>query len=346
MTHRPRAEFTDDELRAVLSRYDLGAVHSVEPLRKGSRRSPKVLVHAEGGTFVLKRRAPGRDDPRKVAFSHAVQRYLAASDFPLPHLQATRDTGDSAPSLHGAVYEMFAFLPGGEYEPSVGAAEDAGRLLARFHTLLAAFRTEWDPSHHGYHDNNGVRTSLNGIPASVTKHDSVVGREAELLTTIAVLFDSYDRAAERVDALGYREWPSQIVHADWHPGNMLFLDGQVSGVIDYDSLRWLPPVTDVANGALQFSIIGGDDNPAEWPDAPDLDRLQAFLRGYQSVRPLADGPRAAIPFLMIEALIAEAVLPVAATGYFGRFEGFRFLQMVRRKADWLAAHPREAADAP
>jgi hypothetical protein len=42
-----------------------------------------------------------------------------------------------------------------------------------------------------------------------------------------------------------------------------------------------------------------------------------------------------MPSLMIEALIAEAVMPIAATGSFGRMEGFRFLQMINRKVRWM-----------
>ena len=45
-----------------------------------------------------------------------------------------------------------------------------------------------------------------------------------------------------------------------------------------------------------------------------------------------------LPSLMIEALIAEAVAPIAATGSFGRMEGFRFLQMICRKVGWLQAN--------
>jgi hypothetical protein len=43
----------------------------------------------------------------------------------------------------------------------------------------------------------------------------------------------------------------------------------------------------------------------------------------------------AIPHLMIEALIAEAVFPIAATGSFGKMEGQPFLRMVQRKTQWL-----------
>ena len=42
-----------------------------------------------------------------------------------------------------------------------------------------------------------------------------------------------------------------------------------------------------------------------------------------------------IPHLMIEALIAEAVFPIAATGQFGRMDGMAFLGMVTRKVKWL-----------
>jgi hypothetical protein len=42
-----------------------------------------------------------------------------------------------------------------------------------------------------------------------------------------------------------------------------------------------------------------------------------------------------MPWLMVEALIAEAVFPIAATGTFGRMEGLAFLQMVQRKVYWM-----------
>jgi hypothetical protein len=42
-----------------------------------------------------------------------------------------------------------------------------------------------------------------------------------------------------------------------------------------------------------------------------------------------------IPMLMIEALIAEAVFPIAQTGTFGKVEGMPFLQMVQRKIGWI-----------
>jgi len=165
--------------------------------------------------------------------------------------------------------------------------------------------------------------------------------DLELKGLLAFLAESYRAAAASVDELGIQRWPRQIVHADWHPGNMLFRDNHVVAVIDYDAARLLPRIIDIANGALQFSIIGGDEDVIKWPDYIDETRFKRFLRGYDEVMLLSQAEIRTIPYLMAEALIAEAVFPIAATGNFGRLEGLKFLQMVQRKVYWLTHHAQK-----
>jgi len=114
----------------------------------------------------------------------------------------------------------------------------------------------------------------------------------------------------------------------------------VVAVIDYDAARIQQRIIDTANGALQFSILGGGDDPAQWPDYIDESRFKRFLRGYDSVpdQVLSRAEVACVPWLMIEALIAESVIPIAATGSFARLEGMGFLKMVERKVRWLQQH--------
>lgn len=264
-----------------------------------------------------------------------MQRYLAERNFPVPQLVPTRDGDDTMVVVGDLIYEMFEFVPGHGYDGSAESTRDGGRVLAEFHELLSDFESDWEPSRQGYHDNNTVRSNLNGIPSAIGKDDSVVGKESELMATVGRLFEAYEAAAEHVNAGGISDWPVQIVHADWHPGNMLFLRGRVAAVIDYDSLHLLPPITDVANGALQFSILGGPVDPRQWPPELDEDRFNAFLRGYEENNALEEDQLEVLAWLMMEALIAEAVMPIAATGSFGRLEGFRFLQMILRKVHWL-----------
>ena len=92
-------------------------------------------------------------------------------------------------------------------------------------------------------------------------------------------------------------------------------------VVDFDSIRVAPPATDLANGMLQFSIIADRPNPAEWPAHFDRDRVLQFFDGYREIIRLSQRKRYGLVDLMIESMIAEAVLPVAATGFFGHHCG-------------------------
>jgi hypothetical protein len=47
---------------------------------------------------------------------------------------------------------------------------------------------------------------------------------------------------------------------------------------------------------------------------------------------------------MIETMIAEAVLPIVATGFFGHLSGTDFLQMILRKANWLNKNSKELTE--
>jgi len=157
-----------------------------------------------------------------------------------------------------------------------------------------------------------------------------------LAIIFAILAMSGCSIVEEINKLGLCDWPTQIVHGDWHPGNMLFRDKLVVAVIDYDTARQQQRVIDFANGALQFSIIGRRDAALEdWPEHLDMPRLKQFLHGYDSVNQIATDELKAAPYLMCEAMIAEAVLPIATTGGFGRFDGCEFLEMIRKKVIWL-----------
>jgi Ser/Thr protein kinase RdoA (MazF antagonist) len=325
-----REQFGLEELAVVLSHFDIGIVESVNEYPRGSRKAPKLLINAEHGRFLLKRRARGKDDPFKVAFSHAMQLYLAGKQFPLPHLIGTRRDNNSMLQWRGTVYELFEYISGQGYPQTLEATFDSGRTLGLYHKLLLDFRSEWQPSSGSYHAASAVEQGLRMIPSQLSP-----AGDSDVVPRLQFLYESYTQAAQQVEQEGISQWPRQIVHADWHPGNMLFRENYVVAVIDYDAARLLPRVVDVANGALQFSIIGGEEDVSKWPDYLDESRFKRFLRGYDEVMLLSEAEIRAIPGLMIEALIAEAVFPIAATGSFGRMEGTPFLQMIERKVQWL-----------
>ncbi|GAI55654.1 unnamed protein product, partial [marine sediment metagenome] len=119
------------------------------------------------------------------------------------------------------------------------------------------------------------------------------------------------------------------------PGQYALSKHKLTAVLDFDSVKIAPTITDLANGMLQFSIVGNRPNPADWPDYFDQAKLVQFLNGYREVIKLKKNELNSLLDLMIETMIAEAVLPVAATGFFGNLTGLDFLKMIQRKAEWL-----------
>jgi Ser/Thr protein kinase RdoA (MazF antagonist) len=333
-----RERFAPAELARVLSFYDLGPIESAKEYPRGSRKSPKLILRTENGAFLLKRRADFRGDPFKVAFAHALIEHLRDRKFPVPALIGTRGGENSILTVEGRTYELFQFVEAEKYDESLEATTDAGRALAGFHDAVADFRGDWTPPESSFHDSPHVRNCLNAIPSTTAGHDSVIGHEAELLCATQNLYERYDAAAEEVGRCGWSRWPNSIIHGDWHPGNMLFRNGHVVAVLDLDSARYQPRVVDLANGMLQFSIMRGRKEPVGWPDFFDLTRMRRFFEGYLQVRSMPADQRRALPDLMVESLIAEAVLPIAMTGSFGRMPGFGVLQMVHRKVRWLCAN--------
>ena len=333
---KDRETFGRDELAICLSHYDLGIIERVEDFARGSRRSPKMVINTQRGRYLFKRRAKGKDDIVKVAFTHQIQLWLAAQNFPLPHLIGTRRDNNSMLVLGSTIYEMFEYIEGSSYDGSLDATFHSGRVLALFHKLLRDFSSDYKPPKGSYHNapaiEQAIRNTVKALPLESRPPAETVTKTVNALESV------YKTCAKKANELGLGDWGSQIVHGDWHRGNMLFRDRKVVAVIDYDAARLHQRAIDLANGALQFSIICKGDDPAQWPDHLDETRFKRFIRGYDSVNVVSVAELKAVPYLMCESMIAESALPIGATGTIGYMEGFPFLQMVERKVQWIMSH--------
>lgn len=344
-----QAGFVAGEVHHVRVHYPIGHVIRAKALNAGSPQAPKIiLLGSISGPVVLKRLAPGRDGPEFVHVIHSIHRRLAAHDYPIAPLLSTRG-GASALRLEGRVYEVCGYVRGGKCDRSPAQTRLAGEALGRYHALLANAhdhlgamgRAVGEPLTGVYHDDPRIRRALARLPQSLDAPGS-----DELAARLGAL---YERSAGRArDAL--EGCPDQIVHGDWHPGNLLFEDGHLVAVLDHESAGMAPAMLDIANGALQFSLQGTGIDFRQWPTPPDPVRLSDFMGGVHGGRAIIGVPGVsrrwldALPWLMAQALIAEAVVPIAATGAFHGRDPAPFLRMVARKAQWLADHPMEVLE--
>lgn len=323
----PSPSLTPTDLAVVLSHFDLGVIEAIEPIERGSIRSPKFLIRAQKGRFVVKRRLEKSDDLERVAFSHSVQSHLVSKGFPAPPLVKTaRSRGTVV--IHGErLYELLGYVHGTRYDGSVAQTAAAGAALARLHDILSGFAPPVAPAR------------VAGKGELVRAQLRVIGERgtSEARRVASALEEAYARSEACLEALGVGGWSEVVIHGDWHPGNVIFSGGDVAGVTDYDTARMAPRVVDVANGIMQFSITREEGHPRTWPDHLDLDRFRAFRGGYHHVARVALGPEEsrAIPALMVEAMVGESVGPIATTGRFAAIEGGAFLEMVGRKVVWI-----------
>jgi len=337
-------EIEGQDLAIVLSRFDIGAIEKIMDYRKGSRRAAKMIVVTVKGQYLLKRRACGRDGRAQVDFAHAVQRRLAEHRFPVAGLIETID-GETLVEHEGRIYELFTFIRGKRFDKSNPAAAESGRVLAHFHDILREFPNEPEVK-HSFHLRLSFVQKMEGALESLSNQESAEQLEG-IEETISFLQSQYETAYKKVASVDFSSLPTSIVHSDWHPGNMLYKDGEIIAVIDFDSLRVSPRITDIANGALQFSMrMGEAEHVDDWPDSFRGHTIQSLVQSYDQFTklPLMASERAILPSLMVEALIVESFLPILKTGTFGRIRGSSFLRMVERKLRWLEPRAQRVID--
>jgi Ser/Thr protein kinase RdoA (MazF antagonist) len=84
------------------------------------------------------------------------------------------------------------------------------------------------------------------------------------------------------------------VYNDWYPDNILMLDRNIVGLIDFDSVVAAPYILDLQNALLYA---------AGTRSGFDAEKIRAFIQGYVSVRPLCRPELELIHPLMIDRIM-------------------------------------------
>ncbi len=247
--HGRRATIDRNELAMVVSRYDIGSIRQLRDYRRGSRRAPKLRIDTDRGAYLLKRRAPGRDEADRMLLNTSMHRWLVKHDYPVAPLIPTRDNNGLALRLGGHAYEMFEYIRGVRDDRSEEAAFESGRHLGLLHKLFEAFVPPAQPTSGSYHAARGITPALQRLPKIVCDIEPDVDVTA-LEETCQLLRAAYRNATDTVRNIGLDPASRLVIHGDWHPGNLLYRDSAIVAVLDFDSARIEPRIIDVANAAL------------------------------------------------------------------------------------------------
>lgn len=274
-------QVSDEALSAFLAEYDLGAALSFKGIAEGVENS-NYYLETERGRFILtlfEKRVNAADLPYFIG----LKQHLAGKGYPCPQPVMGRD-GSALRTLEGRPAVIVTFLEGlSPKRPNVRQCRGLGEGLARMHVALADFAMSrenalgpqsWAPLWAGRAQ--AAEALLPGLPSLV--EDCFAALEA------SPAFDG--------------SLPRGTIHADLFPDNAFFLGDTFSGAIDFyfactDALAY-----DLAVCLNSWAFDEGN--------ASDASRLEynyskgaALIAGYQSVRPLTDGERAALPALCL-----------------------------------------------
>jgi Ser/Thr protein kinase RdoA (MazF antagonist) len=342
-----RATFEPSELRAVLDAFPITSVREIREFEAGSRQSPKVRVVASEGEFLLKRRTARTELVARAVFNHRLQLHLEAAGVPVARLVGTARNNRSMLQIDDRIYELFEWVHGRRMVKAAPEVRNAARVLGLIHRECVGLSVAGAPSLSGFHAAESVDTAFGRAEKAIVASDPDVDRTSvrRLLTGLR---SRRDAAVVAVNAAGWSDAPTQPIHGDWHPGNVLFTPerptrrqpGVVRAVIDFDSSRVEPRLVDVANGLLHFAMRSDSNrSPAEWPPSLSSERIRAFLHGWvETAGSMLRHEAGMLAPLMVEGLIAESIVPIARTGMFARVPGGPFLDMVRRKVGWIDEH--------
>jgi homoserine kinase type II len=258
-----------------LSAYDIGEVVKLTAIAEGVENTNYRLDTTQG-RFVLTL-FEGRTDEASLPFCLGLTAHLASRGFACPTPIENR-AGDWLGRLNGRAAAVIEWKTGAWLRsPSAADQAAAGAVLARLHLMAADFELGRD---------NPVgpamwRRLADRCAAGASGEDRV-------------LLDRVEAALARLGdplishGLG-DDLPGGAIHADYFPDNILFENGAVSAVIDFYFGCTGAFAYDLA---IALSAWGFDVEGRAIPGA-----LAAFQRGYETVRPLSEAERAALPRL-------------------------------------------------
>ncbi len=263
---------SDAALAAFLAEYDIGEAISFKGIAEGVENS-NYYLETTTGRFILTL-FEKRANPADLPYFIALKQHLAASGFSCP-LPVTARDGQALRQLEGRPAVIVTFLTGlSPKRPNAKQCRELGAGLSHLHAAAADF--------------DGTRDNALGPESWPALWRGRSAAANALQPGLAALIEA-DLAAIAAADLPGMALPSGTIHADLFPDNAFFLGDTFSGAIDFYFACTGPLAYDLAV-CLNAWAFEGDG-------AFNFSKGANLIAGYESVRPLEAGERAALPVL-------------------------------------------------
>lgn len=263
-------DVTDDALAAFIADYDIGRMVAFRGIAEGVENSNYALKTTTGD-FILTLYEK-RVDPADLPWFLGLMEHLAAHGLSCP-LPVRARNGANLNPLAGRIAAITTFLPGvWPRHVQIAHCEPLGAALAQLHLAGASYESE--------RPNNLSLASWGPLLATcLPRADEVQpGLGNDLSAMLASITARWPAAL-----------PRGHIHADLFPDNVFFLEGKISGLIDFYFAATDSYAYDIAICLNAWCF--------ERDFSFNITKSRALLRGYIAHRTLTDGELAALPAL-------------------------------------------------
>ncbi|HEY4179114.1 MAG TPA: homoserine kinase [Kofleriaceae bacterium] len=261
------------ELCEVVESFDLGELIGFQAIEAGTINSNFRLDTERGRYFLRVNEGKAEVD---VAWEARLVAALASGGVRTPPPVLARDERPYAPLAHTRKWlSVFPWRPGKHLAPSAvtaGYADELGAQLARLHQV-------------------GLELPASMRRGSIYDHDHLVSRFERIELTIdpalaqATKILSEELAYVGAHAAVRRKATQGIIHGDLFRDNVLWDDGAVAAILDFEQ---------ASGGSLAYDLAVCINDWC-WVDGPRMDLVGALLTGYRRVRDLPAADRTALP---------------------------------------------------
>lgn len=278
---------------AFLDRFDLGFIKSERALEGGMFSRP-LLLECERGDFVLREHRFRADE---ASFCFQAEAIAAAANQGIPCARVVKSVDGSwcvASLEKGSVFALHEYVEGKIYDwyswheqkdSDPAFVRKLGTNIARLHNTLANANpggSAYLPSHLPPIQFNCLDVIYEKWLGSMDRlrHSEVPSQssaKAQLLAHDKIIDYNWRRLRDSLSRFDVRSVPTQIVHGDISPVNLVFSqDGQMS-FIDWDCVHVGHRVYDALGDILHRL-------PAERPDLNQFrrDHLDMFISAYSA----------------------------------------------------------------